>query len=84
MRYENTGKDIVIYDVPCLDIELSVFCGQAFRWKKNEDGSFHGIVDGKITDIIQSEGKIIFRNTSSEDFESLWKIYFDFDSDYKN
>ncbi len=84
MKYENTGKDIIVYDVPCLDIELSVFCGQAFRWKKNDDSSFHGIVDGKVTDIIQSEDKIIFRNTSAEDFESLWKDYFDLDSDYKN
>ena len=83
MRYEITGNDIIVYDVTCLDIELSVFCGQAFRWKKNDDGSFHGIVDGKVTDIIQSEDKIIFRNTSTKDFEELWKDYIDFDSDYK-
>ena len=84
MRYEITGKDITVYDTECLDIELSVFCGQAFRWKKNEDGSFHGIVEGKITDIVQTEDKIIFKNTSQGDFEELWKDYFDFDSDYKN
>ena len=84
MRYEITGKDIIVYDVPCLDIELSVFCGQAFRWKKNDDGSFHGIVDGKVTDILQSEDKIIFKNTSEEDFKELWKDYFDIDADYKN
>ena len=84
MRYEITGKDITVYNTQCLDIELSVFCGQAFRWKKNEDGSFHGIVEGKITDIVQTEDKIIFKNTSKEDFEELWKDYFDLESDYKN
>ena len=84
MRYEITGNDIKVYDVPCLDIELCVFCGQAFRWIKNEDGSFHGIADGKVTDIIQNENEIIFRNTSKEDFENLWKDYFDLDADYKN
>ena len=70
-------KDIIVYDVPCLDIELCIFCGQAFRWKKNEDGSFHGIVEGKVTDIIQAEDKIIFRNTSENDFKNLWKDYFE-------
>ena len=84
MRYEVKEKDIIVYDVPCLDIELCIFCGQAFRWKKNEDGSFHGIVEGKVTDIIQAEDKIIFRNTSENDFENLWKDYFDFDADYEN
>jgi N-glycosylase/DNA lyase len=84
MKYEIKGKNVVVSDVTCLDIELCIFCGQAFRWKKNDDGSFHGIVDGKITDIEQSDGKIIFRNTSKEDFENVWKDYFDFDADYEN
>lgn len=84
MRYEITGKDITVYDVPCLNVELCLFCGQAFRWKKNDDGSFHGIVDGKVTDIKQDKEKIIFINTSKEDFENLWTDYFDFDADYEN
>lgn len=84
MKYEINGKDIVLYDVPCLNIELCVFCGQAFRWKKNNDGSFRGIVDGKVTDIAQTEDKIIFKNTSEDDFLNLWKDYFDIDADYEN
>ena len=83
MKYEIKENDIVVYGTDCLNIELCVFCGQAFRWKKNEDGSFHGIVDGKVTNIIQTQNEIIFRNTSAEDFENLWKDYFDFTSDYK-
>lgn len=84
MKYEITGNDIIISDVECLNIELCVFCGQAFRWKKNEDGSFHGVVDGKVTNIIQTENEIIFKDTAKEDFENLWKDYFDFDADYKS
>ena len=84
MKYKIEGKNIIVSDVKCLDIELCIFCGQAFRWKKNNDNSFHGIVDGKVTDIEQTDSEIIFRNTSMEDFENLWKDYFDFDSDYEN
>ena len=83
MKYEIKDKDIIVTGAECINIELCVFCGQAFRWKRNNDGSFHGIVDGKVTDIIQTEDKIIFRNTSVEDFELLWKEYFDIEADYK-
>ena len=84
MKYKVENNNIVVCDVPCLDIELCLFCGQAFRWKKNSDGSFHGVVEGKAVDIEQNENEIIFRNTSEEDFKCLWKEYFDLDSDYKS
>lgn len=84
MKYEVLNNNVIVRDVRCLNVELCLFCGQAFRWKKNEDGSFHGVVDGKITDIVQKENEIIFLNTSKEDFLSLWKDYFDLESDYES
>lgn len=82
MKYEVLNNDIVVTQTPCLNIELCLFCGQAFRWRKNPDGSFHGVVLGKVTDIEQTKDKIIFKNTSQEDFLSLWLDYFDLKSDY--
>lgn len=84
MKYEVLNNNVIVSDVRCLNVELCLFCGQAFRWKKNEDGSFHGVVDGKITDIVQKENEIIFLNTSKEEFLSLWKDYFDLESDYES
>lgn len=84
MKYKVQGKNIMVREVECLDIELCLFCGQAFRWKKNEDGSFHGIVENKITDIIQKEDEIIFLNTTEDDFINLWMDYFDLQRDYKS
>lgn len=75
-------NDIIITDVSCLNIELCLFCGQAFRWIKNDDGSFHGIVNGKVCDIVQTENEIIFKNTCTEDFENIWLPYFDLTRDY--
>ncbi len=82
MNYEIKDKDIKVTRCECLNVELCLFCGQAFRWKKNADGSFHGVVAEKVTDIIQDETGIIFRNTSEEDFVSLWCDYFDLENDY--
>ncbi len=82
MKYEIINNDIIVSNYECLNVELCLFCGQAFRWKKNDDGSFHGVVDGKVTDIAERENSIIFKNTSKEDFEELWCDYFDLERDY--
>lgn len=84
MKYEIKNNGISVTGCPCLDIELCLFCGQAFRWKKKKDGSFHGVVDGRVTDIIKTGNEIIFRNTSEEDFLCLWSDYFDLETDYVN
>lgn len=57
-------------------------CGQCFRWNENSDGSFSGIVQGKYTKIYRKDNTIILENTTSEDFNRLWKDYFDLDNDY--
>ncbi|MCM1543914.1 MAG: DNA-3-methyladenine glycosylase 2 family protein [Ruminococcus sp.] len=84
MNYIIKEKDIILTDINCLDIGLSVDCGQSFRWSQNFDGSFHGIVANKAIDIIQNENEIIFKNTSEDDFNSLWVNYFDLNRDYKS
>ncbi len=82
MNVKKWENDIILENIECLDMENSLFCGQAFRWRKNEDGSFHGTVKGKSTDILQQENRIIFKNTTEEDFENIWKNYFDICTDY--
>ncbi len=80
---EKIEKNMILDNYPCLNIEASLFCGQAFRWKKKEDGSFHGIVKGKIIDIEKEDNRIIFRNVEDEETERLIKTYFDLERDYK-
>lgn len=83
MKYEIIDNNIKIKDIKCLNIELCLFCGQAFRWKKNPDGSFHGIVKDKVTDILCGDNEIVFLGTSEEDFNEIWKNYFDLERDYE-
>lgn len=82
MNYKIMENSIYVTDTPCLNIELCLFCGQAFRWRKNPDGSFHGVVKGRAVDIYQNENEIIFKNTCEKDFLSIWQDYFDLDRDY--
>ncbi len=82
MKIKEQENGIILEDIECFNVELSVFCGQAFRWEKNEDGSFTGTVKGRVLNIEQNEEQIIFRNTTKEEFENIWYDYFDLERDY--
>ena len=83
MKYEKRENDIILSEIKCFNPSLCLFCGQAFRWKENEDGSIHGIVGKNVTDIVTEEDRIIFRNTDEESFKNIWIPYFDLERDYE-
>ena len=84
MKLKEKENGVILEDIECFNVELSLFCGQAFRWRKNEDGSFTGTVRGKVINIVQNENQIILNGCSKEDFENIWYGYFDLERDYKS
>ncbi len=64
------------------DLNLSLDCGQAFRWHY-EDEKWHGVAFGKPLTIQQTETEILFYNCTEDDFNAIWKDYFDFNLDYE-
>lgn len=82
MKLKEQENDIILEDIECFDVELSLFCGQAFRWKKISDGSFTGTVKEKVLNITQSRNQIILKNTTLQEFENIWCNYFDLKRDY--
>lgn len=75
-------NDIILENVKCFDLELTLDCGQAFRWIKNEDASFSGVVNGVYLNIAKQNDTVILKNTTKEDYENIWYNYFDFGKDY--
>ncbi|MCC3865530.1 8-oxoguanine DNA glycosylase [Terrisporobacter petrolearius] len=57
-------------------------CGQCFRWLKEEDDSYTGVVQGKVVNVKKENDLIIFDNTNKEDFDNIWFNYFDLGRDY--
>ena len=57
-------------------------CGQCFRWLREEDGSYTGVVQGKVINVKKENDLIIFDNTNKEDFENIWFDYFDLGRNY--
>lgn len=66
------------------DLGLSLDCGQAFRWEKDENNIFSGVAFGKIMRAKQENGRIDFYGPDEKDFNNVFRKYLDFDRDYKN
>ena len=76
------SKDLIIKNILPFDLALTLDCGQAFRWSPTADGAFQGIAMGKYLKIKQENENIIFYNTTEDDYNNIWKKYFDFERDY--
>lgn len=83
MKYKTVGRDIVVSNVQCLDLDLTLDCGQAFRWQKQEDGSWSGVAGGYFLNVSKNGDRLVFKNTSKDSFDSFWINYFDLNRDYK-
>lgn len=57
-------------------------CGQAFRWYKEDGGSYTAIHKEKVINVKKENDDIIFSNTNEEDFQNIWYDYFDLQTDY--
>lgn len=66
-------------------------CGQCFRWRRQDDGSYTGIAGGRIANIAfvpyeeenaGAGGRLVIRNCTAEDFEKFWRQYLDLDRNY--
>lgn len=82
MNISYVNNDIIVKDIKCLDLDLTLDCGQAFRWVKQEDGSWSGAVKGVFLNIKKEGDDFIFKNTTKENFENIWVSYFDLEKDY--
>ena len=76
------SKDLIIKNILPFDLALTLDCGQAFRWVPTQDGCFEGIAMGRYLKIKQENNYLIFYNTTEEDYQNVWKKYFDFERDY--
>ncbi len=62
-------------------------CGQCFRWNKEPDGSYTGIVSGRIANLTflpeasPMDGTIVLDNAEEAD-RAFWTDYFDLNTDY--
>lgn len=82
-NFEYKNGNIYIYGIEEFDLPHTLDCGQAFRWKE-KNGIWQGVAFGKFLELEKLEdGTVVLFNTTTEDFENIWRDYFDLDRDYK-
>ena len=73
---------VIIKKAKNFNIKQTFECGQCFRWEKINDNNFIGVAYGRVLEVIQEGENIILENTNKEEFENIWRNYFDLDRDY--
>lgn len=58
-------------------------CGQCFRWNKQLDGSYIGVVRNNVIQVRKENNSILFESVGEEELSELVNQYFDLNRDYK-
>ena len=82
MDYIYKDGTMIVKNVTSLDLGETLDCGQSFRWRDNGDGSFTGVAYEKLVTVSMQNGDLHIENTTEQDFEKIWRNYFDLDLDY--
>lgn len=72
----------VLYGFRNFDPGETLDCGQSFRWVKTAENTYEGIAFRKYLSISLETDKLILRGTTLDDFNHIWRDYFDFGRDY--
>lgn len=75
--------NIVINFCDEFDLVHTFECGQCFRWNKISETEYVGVHKGRALRIRQNEDGITLCNTDMEQYEGIWRKYFDLERDYK-
>lgn len=57
-------------------------CGQCFRWNRETDNSYIGVIKNSVLEVREENGKIIFMGVSDRDIKDVVWEYFNLNVDY--
>jgi N-glycosylase/DNA lyase len=80
VNFDEAG--VIIDGIRDFDPNHTFECGQCFRWHREADGSYTGVVRGRVANAVYTPGKLVLNNVFPEDFEQVWFDYFDLGRNY--
>ena len=76
------NQELIIDKIESFDLKDIFDCGQCFRWNKEDNGSYTGVVKNGVLNVYCDNEKIYFKGILNEDIKEFVYRYFDFDRDY--
>lgn len=84
MNLEFKNNNVYIHGIEEFDLPHTLDCGQAFRWKTDQNNLWSGVAyDRQLSLEKLKDGTVVLYNTSKSDYEKIWKDYFDLNRDYR-
>ncbi|WP_297992940.1 DNA-3-methyladenine glycosylase [uncultured Clostridium sp.] len=86
MNYTNIiekENSIVLENVKDFNIKQILECGQCFRWEMITDTNYIVVAYRRVIEIIQEDSTVTILNTNINDFNEIWKDYFDLNVNYE-
>ncbi|NJD02425.1 MAG: DNA-3-methyladenine glycosylase 2 [Ruminiclostridium sp.] len=79
------GPDfIIIGGIKDFDAVHTFECGQCFRWIRETDGSYTGVVRNRVGNVKFRDGLMTIGYSSFKDFQDIWYDYLDLGRDYSS
>ena len=75
-------KIYVIKNQDSFELEDIFECGQCFRWNKEEDSSYTGIIKNGVINVKKFGNEIIFKGICDKEIKDIVEDYFDLTRDY--
>lgn len=84
MFVKNAENYIEVSGFGSINLDITLDCGQAFRWHKDNDNRWHAVVRGVETAVEQIGDSLRFYDITQEQFYTVFYDYFDFGRDYES
>ncbi|MDO5381427.1 MAG: DNA glycosylase [Eubacteriales bacterium] len=75
-------KDYIVNNVKDFDLKETLECGQCFHFNKIDEEEYVLTAYNRLLHIRQEDNTLIFYNTAEQEYNSLWRKYFDLERDY--
>jgi len=72
---------IRLYNIDHFSLDQTFLCGQCFRWEKDQDGTFYGVVANHAAKMYYHDPNTIYIESSNPDLV-YWSNYLNFSCDY--
>lgn len=82
MRVEERDGNVILVNVCDFNIQQILECGQCFHFKRIDEMEYVTVAFERALHIKQDKDIVILYNTSMDEYNSIWKKYFDMDTDY--
>lgn len=84
MKVQEKNGCIIIENLRDFLLSQTLECGQCFHFYKLDDEEYIVVAYEKMLHIKQIGEELVFYNTSMEDYNNIWRKYFDLNRDYSS